>query len=116
MAEFQVAWPFIRLEPDDLSEFVSRWAGWLASAANGGLSRPSTMPERSDRHGRVSGRMAIHSLGARRSERVREPVGRLVSERRERRAQQTFDDARAFRSAWPSFRSHGHSFAWSPTI
>lgn len=47
MAEFQVAWPFTRLEPDDLTEFVSRWAGWLASAANGGLARPSTMPERS---------------------------------------------------------------------
>jgi eukaryotic-like serine/threonine-protein kinase len=47
MAEFQVAWPFTRLEPDDLTEFVSRWAGWLASAANGGLTRPSTMPERS---------------------------------------------------------------------
>lgn len=47
MAEFQVAWPFTRLEPDDLTEFVSRWAGWLASAANGGFSRPSTMPERS---------------------------------------------------------------------
>lgn len=45
MAEFQVAWPFTRLEPDDLDEFVSRWAGWLASAARGGLHRPSTMPE-----------------------------------------------------------------------
>lgn len=46
MAEFQVAWPFTRLERDDLNEFVSRWAGWLASAANGWLTRPSTMPER----------------------------------------------------------------------
>jgi eukaryotic-like serine/threonine-protein kinase len=46
IAEFQVAWPFTRLEPDDLEEFISRWAGWLASAANGGLGRPSTLPER----------------------------------------------------------------------
>jgi len=46
MAEYQVAWPFTRLGPDDLDEFVSRWAGWLANAASGGLGRPSSMPER----------------------------------------------------------------------
>ena len=46
MAEVQVAWPFMRLEPDDLDEFVDRWAGWFAAAAGGGLQYPSTMPER----------------------------------------------------------------------
>ena len=42
----QLAWPFTRLEPGDLGDFVSRWAGWLAQAAAGQLVRPSTMPER----------------------------------------------------------------------
>jgi hypothetical protein len=47
MAEYQVAWPFTPLEPDDLEDFIDRWANWLADAASGGLGRPSTMPERS---------------------------------------------------------------------
>jgi hypothetical protein len=46
MAEFQVAWPFTQLTPEDLDEFVDRWATWLARASTGGLARPSTMPER----------------------------------------------------------------------
>jgi serine/threonine-protein kinase len=46
MAEFQVAWPFTRLEPDDLDDFVERWAGWFAAAATGQLAHPSAMPER----------------------------------------------------------------------
>ena len=45
MSEFQVAWPFTRLDPDDLTAFVSRWAGWLAAAAAGRLTHPSTLPE-----------------------------------------------------------------------
>jgi serine/threonine-protein kinase len=47
LAEFQVAWPFTRLLPEDLDEFIERWAGWFAAAAAGKLNHPSTMPERS---------------------------------------------------------------------
>lgn len=46
MAEIQLAWPFIRLDPDNLDEFIDRWAEWLALAATGHLTYPSTMPER----------------------------------------------------------------------
>lgn len=47
MAEYQLAWPFTKLEPENLVEFVERWAGWFAAAASGQLSHPSSMPERS---------------------------------------------------------------------
>jgi serine/threonine-protein kinase len=46
MAEYQVAWPFTKLEPDNLEGFIERWAGWFAAAASGQLSHPSSMPER----------------------------------------------------------------------
>ncbi|RSN60686.1 serine/threonine protein kinase [Amycolatopsis sp. WAC 04182] len=46
MAEWQLAWPFTPLAVDDLDEFIGRWAGWLAAAATGNLSHPSSMPER----------------------------------------------------------------------
>jgi len=46
MAEYQVAWPFTRLSLEELGDFIDRWAGWLADAAAGKLSHPSTMPER----------------------------------------------------------------------
>jgi hypothetical protein len=46
MAHLQVAWPFTALTAGDLDEFVSRWAGWLADAAQGQIHRPSSMPER----------------------------------------------------------------------
>ena len=46
MAEFQLAWPFTRLDPDDMDDFVERWAGWFASAATDRLEHPSQMPER----------------------------------------------------------------------
>lgn len=49
MAEYQVAWPFTKLEPDNLEEFIERWAGWFAAAASGQLSHPSSMPEGSPR-------------------------------------------------------------------
>ncbi len=42
----QVAWPFTRLVVGELDDFISRWAGWLADAAEGRLSRPQSMPER----------------------------------------------------------------------
>ncbi|MBZ4014201.1 hypothetical protein CCS38_00125 [Streptomyces purpurogeneiscleroticus] len=47
MAKYQVAWPFTALDMGDLSEFVDRWAAWLAAASSGSLYRPGTMPERS---------------------------------------------------------------------
>jgi serine/threonine-protein kinase len=46
MAMHQVAWPFIPLVIGDLDELISRWAAWLAQAATGQLTHPSTMPER----------------------------------------------------------------------
>jgi serine/threonine-protein kinase len=46
MAEIQVAWPFTPVELDDLDEFIDRWAGWFAEAAQGRLEQPSRMPER----------------------------------------------------------------------
>jgi serine/threonine-protein kinase len=46
IAEWQVAWPFTPLTIGDLDEFVNRWAGWFADAAQGRLSHPGSMPER----------------------------------------------------------------------
>ncbi|MEU0198440.1 MULTISPECIES: serine/threonine-protein kinase [unclassified Streptomyces] len=46
MAEFQAAWPFTALDPGDLTNFIDRWAQWLAARATGSLARPSSMPER----------------------------------------------------------------------
>jgi eukaryotic-like serine/threonine-protein kinase len=49
MAEIQVAWPFTVISISDLDEFISRWAGWFADAAQGQLDHPNTMPERDPR-------------------------------------------------------------------
>jgi eukaryotic-like serine/threonine-protein kinase len=46
MAEYQVAWPFTALVVGDLDEFLDRWLGWFAKAAQGQLGHPSAMPER----------------------------------------------------------------------
>ncbi|MFF3208325.1 serine/threonine protein kinase [Streptomyces sp. NPDC002962] len=46
IAMFQVAWPFTPLVIGDLEEFISRWANWLAQAADNQLTHPSAMPER----------------------------------------------------------------------
>ena len=46
----QVAWPFTSIDQGDEGEFIERWIGWLADAAQGNLNRPSHMPER-DPHG-----------------------------------------------------------------
>lgn len=46
IADIQVAWPFTAVIVGELDEFISRWAGWLAEAAQGQLLRPSAMPER----------------------------------------------------------------------
>jgi serine/threonine-protein kinase len=47
MAEIQVAWPFEPVSLGDLNEFINRWAGWFADAAQGKLQHPRSMPERS---------------------------------------------------------------------
>ena len=47
LAEYRVAWPFTPLISGDLDEFISRWAGWLADAANGQLRLPQSMPKHS---------------------------------------------------------------------
>ena len=45
IGKFQVAWSFSPLRIDDLDEFISRWAGWLAAASQNSLQRPGVMPE-----------------------------------------------------------------------
>lgn len=50
----QHAWPLTEIDPYDLTEFISRWAKWLAQAAEGKLFGPTTLPERSP--GRVRNR------------------------------------------------------------
>ena len=46
MAKYQVAWPFIPIDQGDESNFIERWIGWFAEAAQGLLSDPSHRPER----------------------------------------------------------------------
>lgn len=46
MAEYQLAWPFTKLEPGNLDEFIERWVSCFGIAASGRLGHPSTMPER----------------------------------------------------------------------
>ncbi|SDU47655.1 serine/threonine protein kinase [Jiangella alkaliphila] len=46
MAEYQAAWPFTPLVVGELDEFLDRWSTWFAEAAQGTLSHPTTMPER----------------------------------------------------------------------
>jgi eukaryotic-like serine/threonine-protein kinase len=48
VAGFQMAWPFTQLVIGDLDEFVERWLGWFADAAQGRLNLPSNMPEKRD--------------------------------------------------------------------
>ena len=43
---FQVAWPFTPIDQGEEDEFIERWLGWFADAAQGNLRRPSRMPER----------------------------------------------------------------------
>lgn len=45
ITEYQVAWPFTRLVPGELEDFISRWASWFAAASDGSYQRPSRMPE-----------------------------------------------------------------------
>ena len=46
MGEYQVAWPFAPIDQGDENDFIERWLGWLAEAAQGLLRHPSNMPER----------------------------------------------------------------------
>jgi len=45
-SKVQHAWPFMPVDAIDLSEFINRWAEWLAAASEGKLKSPSTLPER----------------------------------------------------------------------
>jgi serine/threonine protein kinase len=47
MATRQVAWPVEEIDPEEPTEFLDRWLGWFAAAAEGSFVRPSRMPERS---------------------------------------------------------------------
>ncbi len=47
MSEYQVAWPFTQLLVGDTDDFLDRWLGWFAAAAQGQLQHPMMMPERS---------------------------------------------------------------------
>jgi serine/threonine-protein kinase len=42
----QLAWPVTEIDRDDTSEFMDRWVGWFADAAEKTLDAPTTMPER----------------------------------------------------------------------
>ena len=46
IAEFQPAWPFTPIDQGDEDEFLERWIGWFADAAQGLLRHPTKMPER----------------------------------------------------------------------
>lgn len=46
IADIQVAWPFTATMAGELDEFIGRWAGWLAAAAQHQLYHPGSMPER----------------------------------------------------------------------
>jgi serine/threonine-protein kinase len=43
----QVAWQPIPFDQGEEEQFIERWLGWFAAAADGSLSHPSTMPENS---------------------------------------------------------------------
>ena len=49
MHTVQVAWPFTPFDQGDEGDFIERWIGWFADAAQGILNHPSTMPERDTR-------------------------------------------------------------------
>ena len=50
IGKYQVAWPFAPIDQGDEDDFIERWIGWFAEAAQGLLRRPSRLPER-DPHG-----------------------------------------------------------------
>lgn len=46
MGTEQLAWPIEELDRADLTEFVDRWLGWFAEAAEQALHHPSQLPEK----------------------------------------------------------------------
>lgn len=46
MHTHQAAWPFSPIDQGDEDEFLERWLGWFADAAEGNLRQPRRMPER----------------------------------------------------------------------
>ncbi|UYB35962.1 serine/threonine protein kinase [Arthrobacter koreensis] len=42
----QIAWPVTEIDRDDPSEFLDRWLGWFADAADGNLIAPAMLPDR----------------------------------------------------------------------
>jgi len=46
ITQFQVAWPFTKVEPGSEADFTERWIRWFAMATQEKLVYPSTMPER----------------------------------------------------------------------
>jgi hypothetical protein len=46
MGTHQIAWPFEELHPGELTEFVDRWLGYFALAAQNQLRRPQAIPEK----------------------------------------------------------------------
>jgi hypothetical protein len=46
IGSMQLGWPLVEVDRSDPSELIGRWLGWFGEAAQGVLSRPSTMPER----------------------------------------------------------------------
>ena len=50
MTAYQVAWPFDTFDQGGEQEFIERWIGWFADAAEGNLRHPHQIPER-DPHG-----------------------------------------------------------------
>lgn len=52
----QIAWQPIPFDQGEEEQFIERWLGWFAAAADGSLSCPSKMPENSGGRFRRSGR------------------------------------------------------------
>ena len=47
VAGHQIAWEPLPFDQGNEDQFVERWLGWLAAAADGSLRHPSSMPENS---------------------------------------------------------------------
>ena len=46
MSAIYAAWTFDPIDQGDEDEFIERWIGWFAEAAQGNLTYPSTLPEK----------------------------------------------------------------------
>ena len=49
MTLWQLAWPFTPIDRGESDDFIERWLGWFADAAQGKIRHPSHMPERETR-------------------------------------------------------------------